>query len=72
MSKLNCYPTDIDALINTHNRDSHLNIIELKKKVDEVRIIIANSHKFSDELSLPLGIIANYELFVSHFGNLKI
>lgn len=72
MSKLNCYPTDIDALINTHNRDSHLNIIELKKKVDEVRIIIDNSHKFSDELSLPLGIIANYEFFVSHFGNLKI
>ena len=72
MSKLNCYPTDIDALINTHNRDSHLNIIELKKKIDEVRIIIANSTKFSVDLSLPLGIIANYELFVSHFGNLKI
>ena len=70
--QLNCNPADIDALINIRNRDSHLNIIDLKEKVDYVRIIIGNSPKFSDDLRLPLDIIANYELFVIHFGNLKI
>jgi hypothetical protein len=72
MGQLNCKPADIDALINIRNRDSHLNIVDLKEKVDYVRIIIGNSPKFSDDLGLPLDIIANYELFVSHFGNLKI
>ena len=72
MGQLNCNPADIDALINIRNRDSHLNIIDLKEKVDYVRIIIGNSPKFSDDLRLPLDIIANYELFVIHFGNLKI
>lgn len=72
MGQLSCNPADIDALINIRNRDSHLNIVDLKEKVDYVRIIIGNSPKFSDDLRLPLDIIANYELFVIHFGNLKI
>ena len=72
MSQLNCIPADIDALINVRNRDSHLNIVDLKKNVDYVRTIIGNSPKFSDDLCLPLDIIANYESFVIHFGNLRI
>ena len=70
-SQLNCNPADIDALINARNKDSHLNIIDLNEKVDYVRIIISNSPKFSDDLRLPLDIIANYESFVIHFGKLK-
>ena len=72
MSQLNCIPADIDDLINVRNRDSHLNIVDLKKSVDYVRTIIGNSPKFSDDLCLPLDIIANYESFVIHFGNLRI
>ena len=72
MSQLNCIPADIDDLINVRNRDSHLNIVDLKKNVDYVRTIIGNSPKFSDDLCLPLDIIANYESFVIHFGNLRI
>ena len=71
MSQLNCYPTDIDALMNSR-KDYHLNIIELKKKIDDLRTIIGNSPKFSDDLCIPLDIIANYESFVIHFGNLKM